>query len=105
LRSTTRTRQHRGYSTKEAGTRTARLRRQTVDRVVRLAVRADLATEGEVGAGRERVAVLVDVRNCELDGGVVLRSDEAACRAVRMPTPCARGTGRDALVAAHLRGT
>ena len=59
--------------------RTARLRCQSVQRVVALAVCADLAAERERRAGRERLALSVDVHYRDLYGRMVLRGDEAVC--------------------------
>lgn len=58
---------------------TACLRRQPVKRVIALAHRADLAAKREIGGSAERAAVLVDVRNANLDRCVVLGGDQAVC--------------------------
>ena len=56
---------------------TTGLRRQTVQGVVALAHRTNLAAQSEGSAGLECPAILVDVGNGNLHGRVVLSSDES----------------------------
>lgn len=58
---------------------TAQVLRDTVERVVALALVADGATERNVGGlARDNLAILIHVGNGDLNRGVVLGLDEAA---------------------------
>jgi hypothetical protein len=85
--------------------RTAGLGRDAVDRVVGLALRAHGPAQRDVRARLERAPVLVDVRDRELDGRVVLGRDQAVCPCGQSPGACLDGWAGCALVAEHLRGT
>lgn len=88
--------------------RTSRLRCQPVQRVVALAVSANLPAEGERGGRVQGTAVGVDIDNGDLNRGVVLRGNETVYMAqLGLDQECESGINvqGNALVAAHLRGT
>lgn len=58
---------------------TTGLRRQPVERVVALTVCPNLSAQRKGSGGGERTTVRVNVGYGDLDGGVVLRSDQTVC--------------------------
>jgi hypothetical protein len=82
---------------------------QPVDGIIALSLGSDLAAEGVGGGGVEGTAVGIDVSNGDLDRSVILGGDQAVCnRRSRSDSSKSKSRiigAKNALVAAHLRGT